>query len=326
MTADRILSPLQARLVDGLQRGFPLVARPFEAIAAAEGVTPEAVIESVRDLIGQGVATRLGAVVRPNTAGASTLAALACTPDEVERVGRLVSAEAGVTHNYAREHATLPLWFVVTGANRTAVEATLRRIRVRTRQRVFSFPLEREYRIDLGFGTDPGRRELRCDPARSAFAVLPIDRRILAAIENGLPLVAEPYGALAETLGLRPEAVRGRLARLLLGGVVKRLGLVVRHRTLGFGSNAMVVFDPGDRPVDTLAQRFLPVPSVTLLYARRPAPPVWPYRLYAMIHGRERGEVLAEVDRLVALAGPPLHYEVLFSTTCFKQTGARLSA
>jgi len=326
MTADRLVSPLQSRLIEDLQRGFPIVPAPFAEVARRFDVTEASVIEAITDLIARGLATRLGAIVRPNTAGASTLAALACAPDEVERFGRLLSMEACVTHNYAREHTVLPLWFVVTGADRTAVDAALRRIRERSRRRVFAFPLEQEYRIDLGFGTDPAVRDLARDPTAPAVDVLPIDRRILAAIENGLPLVTAPYARLAADLGFAETAVRRRLASLLLGGVVKRLGLVVRHRSLGFEANAMVVFDPGERPVEDLAQRFLSSPAVTLLYARRPEPSVWPYRLYAMIHGRERAEVLAEVDRLVALAGAPLRYEVLFSTRCFKQTGAKLSA
>lgn len=326
MTADRLMSPLQARLVESLQRGFPLDPRPFAAVAQRFGVAEEAVIEAVRDLIGRGLATRLGAIVRPNTAGASTLAALACAPGEIERFGPLLSTEPGVTHNYAREHPALPLWFVVTGADRLAVEATLVRLRARSRRRIYSFPLEREFRIDLGFGTDPGTRDLVRDPPAPAVGVLPVDHRILSALENGLPLVAEPYDWLAAELGCPEALVRRRLARLLLGGVVKRIGLVVRHRSLGFAANAMVVFDPGDRPVEAIAQTFLSEPSVTLLYARRPAPPLWPYRLYAMIHGRERAAVLSEIDRLVALAGPPIRHEVLFSTRCFKQTGAKLSA
>jgi DNA-binding Lrp family transcriptional regulator len=323
MTAS--LTPLQSVLVERLQRGFPLVPAPFAAVADGIGASEAAVIEAVRDLIGRRIATRLGAVVRPNTAGASTLAALACAPDEVDRLGTLLCAEPGVTHNYAREHPVLPLWFVVTGASPGAVAATLARIRSRTHRQVIAFPLEKEYRIDLAFGADPRARDLRPDRAAPAVPVLPIDRRILAAIENGLPLVSTPYAEVGAGLGWSEAAVRRRLACLLLGGVVKRMGLVVRHRSLGFDANAMVVFALDPAETDAVAARFLTEPAVTLLYARRPDGR-WPYRLYCMIHGRSRGEVVAEVERLVARVGRPVRHEVLFSTRCFKQTGARLSA
>jgi hypothetical protein len=63
---------------------------------------------------------------------------------------------------------------------------------------------------------------------------------------------------------------------------------------------------------------------VTLLYRRRPAGTRWPYRLYAMIHGRDRGTVEAEAAGLVARAGVAVPHRLLFSTRCFKQTGARM--
>lgn len=320
------LPPLERQLVATLLRGFPLVPAPFAAVARKCNASERDVIEAVRGLIAKGIATRLGAVVRPNTIGASTLAALACPPSEVDYFGKLITGISGVTHNYAREHDWLALWFVVCGQNQAAVDATLLRIEEMCGRQVIAFPLEREYRIDLGFGFDPHSRVCPPSPAAKAMDVQPIDREILAEIEDGLPLEPRPYDHVAHSLGCTEERVRERLARLLEGGVVKRFGLVVRHRSLGFEANAMVVFAAGSQDVDDIAQRFLDVPAVTLLYARRPAPPAWPYRLYAMIHGRKRADVQAEIRELLRLAGRPLPHEVLFSTACFKQTGARFSA
>ena len=69
-----LLSPLQKRLLDGWQRDLPLVARPFAAIADMLGHDEAAVIAASRDLLARGIVARIGPVVRPNTAGASTLA------------------------------------------------------------------------------------------------------------------------------------------------------------------------------------------------------------------------------------------------------------
>ena len=52
-------------------------------------------------------------------------------------------------------------------------------------------------------------------------------------------------------------------------------------------------------------------------------PGVWPYRLFNMIHARSRSEALDVLDgarRLPELADADCR--VLFSTRCFKQTGA----
>ncbi|MBT9293065.1 siroheme decarboxylase subunit beta [Prosthecodimorpha staleyi] len=329
-----LLTPLESRLLDAWQRDFPLFPEPWPEVAAAAGTSPAAALAAVANLIETGLASRLGAVVRPNTAGASTLAALVCRPTEVSELGPVVSAEAGVNHNYEREHARLPLWFVVTEADEPAVAATLNRIGTATGRPVLALPLEREYRIDLGFalggaclGTaGPHRAGSRMAALPAAIGkVSAADRVLLAAIEDGLPLVERPYRAVAERLGLSETAVLARLAAMVAGGAIKRFGIIVRHRPLGWRANAMVVFDAPADAVDDLADLFLDEPAVTLLYRRRPAPPLWPYRLYAMIHGRDRGEVGRVIERLVARAGCPLGHEILFSSRCFKQTGARFS-
>ena len=67
---------LEARLLEDWQRGLPLVPRPFAAIAQALGACESDVITALRALQASGAMSRVGGVVRPNTLGASTLAAM----------------------------------------------------------------------------------------------------------------------------------------------------------------------------------------------------------------------------------------------------------
>ena len=143
---------------------------------------------------------------------------------------------------------------------------------------------------------------------------------------SGLPLVERPFAAIGARVGLDEAAVIATLEGAIESGIVKRIGYVVRHRPLGFSSNAMVVFDVGDDEVDRVAETFLDAEAVTLLYRRRRAGGRWPYSLYAMIHGRERAVVERQVGDLVARWPRPLVHRILFSTRCFKQTGARLAS
>lgn len=317
-----LLSPLQKRLLDGWQRGLPLVARPFAAIAEEIGCDEESVVEASAEMIARGVVSRLGLVVRPNTAGASTLAAVACPGSRIDEIAEIVSAEPGVNHNYEREHPDLPIWFVATGADRAAVDATLDRLRAATGCDILDLRLEREYRIDLGFALDGPCRPHDHTPAKRSAT--PAERRLLAALADGLPLVSRPFAAIGADLGLAEAEVTEMLAGLCEAGIVKRIGYVVRHRPLGFSSNAMVVFDVAEARVDAIAEAFLGSPAVTLLYRRRTAPPRWPYRLYAMIHGRDRTTVEDEAASLLARWPEPIAHRTLFSTRCFKQTGARM--
>ena len=144
------LNPVELKLLDGYQRGFPLVPRPYLAIAEATGLGETEVIEIYARLREKGALGRIGAVVTPNSAGASTLAAIAVPPARRDQVAALVSEQAEVNHNYEREHA-FNLWFVVTAADARAVEEVLRRIERLTGLAVLDLPLVRPYHIDLGF-------------------------------------------------------------------------------------------------------------------------------------------------------------------------------
>ncbi len=317
-----LLSPLQKRLLDGWQRGLPLATRPFAAIAAELGVDEATVIEASIEMHARGVVSRLGLVVRPNTAGASTLAAVACPATRIDEVAEIVSAEPGVNHNYEREHPELPIWFVATGADRPAVDAALDRLRIATGCDILDLRLEREYRIDLGFALDgPYRPHDHSTAKRPATAA---EKSLIAALADGLPFVSRPFAAAAADLGLAEADVPAMLDDLLAAGIVKRVGYIVRHRPLGFSANAMVVCDIDETRVDALAEAFLGSPTVTLLYRRRPAGERWPYRLYAMIHGRDRATVEGEAAALLARWSQPIPHRILFSTRCFKQTGARM--
>ena len=317
-----LLSPLQKRLLDGWQRDLPLVRRPFAVIAAEIGCDEASVLDASAEMLTRGVVSRLGLVVRPNTAGASTLAAVACPAARIDEVAEIVSAEPGVNHNYEREHPELPIWFVATGGSRDTVDATLERLRAATGCDILDLRLEREYRIDLGFALDGPHRPHAHSPAKRSASEA--EKRLLAALADGLPLVATPFAEVAARLDLDEPTVLAMLADLGEAGIVKRIGYIVRHRPLGFSANAMVVFDVAEARVDALAEAFLGSPAVTLLYRRRPAGPRWPYRLYAMIHGRDRATVEREAAALIARAGEPVAHRLLFSTRCFKQTGARL--
>jgi DNA-binding Lrp family transcriptional regulator len=107
-------------------------------------------------------------------------------------------------------------------------------------------------------------------------------------------------------------------------GVIRRFGLVLSHRDLGYRANAMVVWDIPDDAVGEIGEALAKLPFVTLCYRRPRRPPDWPYNLFCMIHGRDRKTVEAlaeEAARAVGAGDCPR--AVLFSTRQFKQRGAR---
>lgn len=312
-------------LVDDFQRDFPLVARPYAEIGARIGASEAEIIERLRALREAGAISRIGAVVRPHAAGCSTLAAVAAPAAAIPDVARVINGFAGVNHNYEREHA-FNLWFVVTGADRADIDATLAAIGAATGLDILDLPLERAYHIDLGFpvyaeaAAKPARRPL----SRGADAE---DRRILVGLAEGLPLAPEPYAMLAARLKMGEDALIGRIDGMIERGVVTRFGVIVRHRAFGYVANAMAVWDIADEAVEAIGARFADAPGVTLCYRRPRRGARWPYNLFTMVHGRTREGALVVVDALAEAAAPHLRArDALFSLRCFRQRGAMFAA
>jgi len=151
-----------------------------------------------------------------------------------------------------------------------------------------------------------------------------LDRALVAAIQDGLPLVSRPYAAIGERIGLAEAEVRDRLRHMLESGAIRRLGVVVRHRELGYRANAMVVWDIPDERVTELGRLIGRQAYVNLCYRRPRRLPDWPYNLFCMIHGHSRTEVLAQLQELIGCCGlEAVAHQVLFSRRRFKQRGAR---
>lgn len=153
-----------------------------------------------------------------------------------------------------------------------------------------------------------------------------LDRRIIRATQSGLPLVPRPYEAVGAALGIRGEQVRERLQAMLDDGLVRRIGAVPNHYRLGFTANGMSVWDVADERVDELGERIGQLPFVTHCYRRPRKPSVWPYNLFAMLHGRSRDEVEAQAQQVAALLGDACRaHDILYSTAILKKTGLRIS-
>lgn len=154
-----------------------------------------------------------------------------------------------------------------------------------------------------------------------------VDRRIVAATQAGLPLVREPYRAIAEQVGIDEAAVIARLKRLLDEGAIRRIGAIPNHYALGFTANGMSVWDVADDAVAGIGAKIGALDEVTHCYQRPRHLPLWPYNLFAMVHGHTREEVRGKVAQIAELIGTAARsHDILFSTRILKKTGLRIAA
>ena len=151
----------------------------------------------------------------------------------------------------------------------------------------------------------------------------PFENALIEIISEGLPLVAQPYAAIAAQLGCSEAMVIDGIERIMARGDIKRFGVVVRHRKLGYRANGMVVWDIPDARVAEVGHCIGQYSFVTLCYQRPRRLPDWRYNLFSMIHGQDRDAVIEQVEFIVEQCGlHDIEHEILFSQRCFKQRGA----
>lgn len=154
----------------------------------------------------------------------------------------------------------------------------------------------------------------------------PIDRRIVVETQGGLPLCPRPYHAVAERLGLAPDDVMRRMLRMLAEGAIRRIAAVPNHYALGYRANGMSVWDVEDARVSEVGRRIAAFDFVSHCYRRPRHARLWPYNLFAMVHGRTREEVKAHVAVIGAAVDDAARaHDVLFSTRILKKTGLRIA-
>lgn len=148
-TPSPALDAVDRRIINELQGGFPVVARPYAAAAAALGIGEAELLERLQRLLATGALSRFGPLYRAEgMGGAVTLAAMAVPEAELADVAALVNGYPEVAHNYEREHR-LNMWFVVAVDDPGRIAPVLADIEARTGHRVYDMPKLDEFFIGL---------------------------------------------------------------------------------------------------------------------------------------------------------------------------------
>jgi len=342
------LSALQQDIINNFQKEFPLCEQPYQAIAQLLDSSEQQVLEAIESLNQLGVLSRVGPVFDHKKAGASTLAAIAAPPEQIDKIAGIVNQFEQVNHNYAREH-DYNLWFVVTASDPMALAETLQEIELLTGLPILVLPMEASYHIDLGFkinfsGSDENttnKQRIKSVKLTSTFienkVCLNQDQQTLlrGIIEKGLPTQSKPYAEIADKLAVTSTQIINQIEQWQNNGLIRRFGLVVKHRKLGFNANAMVVWDIPSEFVDDIAGQLSTFDEVSLCYRRPRRAPDWHYNLFFMIHGTDRKVVLAQIAKItqqlltnnshIWQSADQLNQDILFSTKAYKQHGARYS-
>ena len=335
------LNEQEASALVALQRGIPLTERPFEDLGAALGLSEEALLALVRKLLNEGDARRFGAVFDARRLGyRSALCAMTVPRVRMVEVAAKVAAVRGVTHAYERGWPaelpnTLPggpagrswpnLWFTLAAPSAEFVQE-LETLRAACQPyAIHELPATRRFKIDVVFDVRTRDRDERVEPrmplAKASSSVVELngdEKAIVRLLEGDLPVCARFFEPLAQQAGLSEAALLEQVRVWQASGVMRRIGLLLRHREIGFKANGMCCWDMPESEVMEAGRRVAACPEVTHCY-ERPAMDIFPFRLYAMVHtatweGTQR--LFERITREAGLSGGQL----LLSLTEFKKT------
>jgi DNA-binding Lrp family transcriptional regulator len=235
------------RLLNEFQRDFPLCPAPFAELAARLGVAERVVLGGLEKLRREGKISRVGAVFAPKRIGASTLAAMAVPAEQLDAVAAAVNRFPEVNHNYEREHH-YNLWFVVTAGSEGRLQATLGAIEQAAGYPLMPLPLVEEFHIDLGFSLNDNapKKAAIARPVRPAALIDEAERRLVAVLQEGLPLFMRPFAMIAERIGRSISSrdqriVAARASRTLVASYPQtaKLSPSPATGTVGWGAGGM---------------------------------------------------------------------------------------
>lgn len=293
---------MRNRLLAALQQGIPLCKRPFEALADEVGCDETNVLTFLDKYRAQGLVRRFGAVFDTRRLGyRSALCAATVPPSELDDVAARLTPLAGITHCYERRNTLFPsssafpnLWFTLSypmdifAAMADEVAARLKPYEVHV------LPATRRYKVDVVFGASTRARDESV--ADDMPPVTASDRAIIRALQGDTETRPDYFAALAKKLGMKEWGLLATLELWRRRGRLKRIGLLLAHRTAGWTANGMCCWRiEGDT---TAAGRALAAcDEVTHCY-ERPEAPNFPFNLFAMIHTRSSEEASATFARL----------------------------
>ena len=276
-------------ILDRIQADFPLVERPYAELGRELGLSEDACFARIRQLNERGLVRRLGAFFDSGKLGyVSTLVAFAVPEARLDEVAERVSAQPGVTHDYARE-GHFNLWFTLVTRSRAEIEAAVEKLRRETGvEEVLELPATKTYKLRVDFSPRTERARCPFPPERVREGCTSEDEMIVRRLqENIIDFGLEPFDGLD----------LARVRELAANGTIRRFGAIVNHRQVGFVANALTAWAVPVERLDAVGAAFAASPAVSHCY-RRALQPGWPYALYAMVHAKSSEELADRIREL----------------------------
>lgn len=327
------LDRIDQELLNALQWDFPVVERPYRALADRLGLREAAVCARIAAIKDAGVLRQLSAIFDTRALGyGSSLVAAKIDPERVDEAAAVVSAHPGVSHNYKRNHP-YNLWYTIAVPPGDDLDAHLdvldresgalvtRKLPTLTLYKIgvkldMTGETAADAKADVAEHERPERREHMEAPELSDLEI-----EAIRVTQDDLPLVERPFAAQAERLGVDEATLLQLLASFRDRKLMRRFAAVMNHRSAGFKANAMGVWAVPEDRLGELGPLMAGFASVSHCY-RRPTYEDWPYSVFTMVHGRSARDCEATIAAIRDETGVE-EYALLWSIKEYKKTRVR---
>lgn len=262
-------------------------------------------------------------------------------PNQLEATAHMIAAHPGITHSYERgwpqelpldspggpgtPHRWPNLWFTLS-THSTVFEEELKQLQDACNPyTIYEMPATKRFKIDVVFDLRTRERDERVEPRTNVEQEqLPIpqftalQRDIIRLMQDNLELTEHPFRDIAARLKVSEDHILQQLQAWQASGILRRLGILLKHRLVGLNANGMCCWDVPEAEITAFGRRIAAFPEVTHCYAR-PWMDIFPFRLYAMIHTAawtQTQDLFERISREVGLTDGQL----LLSLREFKKT------
>lgn len=328
---------LDQRLLNELQTAFPLVARPFAELGERLGTTEADILERIERLKGEKIIRQLSAIFDSRRLGYKTsLVAMEFTPETLEAGAAIINLHPGVSHNYKRNHR-FNLWFTIATPPGKLLPAEVEILAAKAQPlKTWLLPTLKLFKIGVNLDmtgdspitatesdeTNIGLHSARAWQQDPDVPELSADERVtVALLQQDLPLVAEPFAALAAGHDISVDTLLAVGRDMLKRAVMRRFAAVLHHRKAGFRANAMGVWVVPPERIEEVGQQMASFRAVSHCY-QRPTYPDWEFSVFTMIHGHHSRDCEAVVEAIAEATGVTEH-ALLYSTKEYKKVRVR---
>tara|TARA_B110000238_G_scaffold182439_1_gene208205 strand:- start:87 stop:1106 length:1020 start_codon:yes stop_codon:yes gene_type:complete len=312
-------------LLNEIQWTFPLVTRPFDAIAKKFDTTPEIIKEKLKNLKEIGVLRQLSAIFDTRKLGyTSSLVAMEIEHDELDHVASQINRHPGVSHNYERDHQ-FNLWFTLAvppGADlndeleKFNVLKGIKKVRMLPTLQLFKIGVKLDLVDDKKHDIAP--TEEKKEIKNIEFNPTEQDKDFIRELQKDMEIIDEPFVKAAKNLGITEDEVFAKMKHYEDVGVMRRFAAILRHRQVGFTANGMIVWKVPEDRITSVGETLGSFPQVSHCY-ERPTYDDWPYNVFSMIHCKTHDEAY-DVAKTIQNQINVSEYKILFSSREFKKT------